>query len=545
MRKSYRTISTLLVMLTLGAAAWSAPGEYLTGPSERPPLEIVSQYIQNHAAELGLSPADMADFHVDERYSNQTGSTHFYLTQRHEGVRVHNAILNATVSKDGRLVTLGNRWVSGLAGKVVSSEAAIAMERAPAAAAEHFDLTPVAPFERLPSRETDGERVRFTAAGVSRSDILVHPLYLPRDGKVYLTWAVEIQPVDSPDWWWTFIDAETGAVLDKQNMVISDSFLPTDEHPARWVEVKGYQPSKAPYNPMRKTTRGTIDGSAYLALPLTIESPIHGDFQVIQDPAHAGASPFGWHDTDGVAGAEFTITRGNNVHAFQDRDGDRESSGDEPDGGAELQFNFPFNPELSPALNVDPATVNLFVWNNFSHDVTFFHGFDESANFQEINYTGVGLGGDSVNALAQQDADNGTANNATFGTPSDGSSPTMNMFEWRAPGLSVSVTSPEGLLEPFFAGSANFGPDITEESPLVGELALVQDQITEDSTSAMDGCETLLNPDAVNGKIAVIMRGDCSFVSKVLNAQAAGAIGAIIVNNAGDSHIGLVGWKTA
>jgi hypothetical protein len=27
------------------------------------------------------------------------------------------------------------------------------------------------------------------------------------------------------------------------------------------------------------------------------------------------ASPYGWHDTNGVTGAEYTITRGNNVWA--------------------------------------------------------------------------------------------------------------------------------------------------------------------------------------------------------------------------------------
>ena len=64
------------------------------------------------------------------------------------------------------------------------------------------------------------------------------------------------------------------------------------------------------------------------------------------------ASPFGWHDTNGVAGAEFTVTRGNNVHAYADRDNNNVADpGSDPDGGAGLVFDFP--------LDLDPAPARL------------------------------------------------------------------------------------------------------------------------------------------------------------------------------------------
>ncbi|MBK7226957.1 MAG: M36 family metallopeptidase [Saprospiraceae bacterium] len=66
--------------------------------------------------------------------------------------------------------------------------------------------------------------------------------------------------------------------------------------------------------------------------PFPIESPGHGVRQVINDPDMAPGSPFGWHDTNGAAGAEFTITRGNNTHAYED--GGNVGSGFSPDGGA-------------------------------------------------------------------------------------------------------------------------------------------------------------------------------------------------------------------
>ena len=62
------------------------------------------------------------------------------------------------------------------------------------------------------------------------------------------------------------------------------------------------------------------------------------------NPADRPASPFGWHDKDGVAGPEYTITQGNNVHAFMDQDADnRPTPNSSPDGGAALKFDFPID----------------------------------------------------------------------------------------------------------------------------------------------------------------------------------------------------------
>ena len=49
--------------------------------------------------------------------------------------------------------------------------------------------------------------------------------------------------------------------------------------------------------------------------------------------------------------------------------------------------------------------------------------------------------------------------------------------------------------------------------------------------STTDGCSPLTNAAAVDGNIAVVDRGTCGFAVKVKNAQNAGAIGVIVVNN--------------
>ena len=56
-----------------------------------------------------------------------------------------------------------------------------------------------------------------------------------------------------------------------------------------------------------------------------------------------------------------------------------------------------------------------------------------------------------------------------------------------------------------------------------------------------DACESIKNN--LSGKIALIDRGGCAFVTKVLNAQAAGAKGAMVANNVGGGPAPMGGFS--
>jgi len=74
------------------------------------------------------------------------------------------------------------------------------------------------------------------------------------------------------------------------------------------------------------------------------------------------------------------------------------------------------------------------------------------------------------------------------------------------------------------ATQSSFGANLTSGG-VTGQAVVVNDGVGTTS----DACEAI--PGSLAGKIAVIDRGTCTFVIKVKNAQNAGAIGAIIVNN--------------
>src|SRR5262249_37120277 len=156
-------------------------------------------------------------------------------------------------------------------------------EAAVGKAAAHLGLTLRAP---LRPKRADGGPARATLfgdGGISEHDIPARLMYVRLDsGKVHLAWDVVIAPRSGRHWWDLKGDAGTGEVLEQVD----------------WTHYDRYQVSSLPS-----------------------ESPDAGARTVVTDPADAIASPFGWHDTNGAAGAEFNVTRGNNVLAQEDANG--------------------------------------------------------------------------------------------------------------------------------------------------------------------------------------------------------------------------------
>ncbi|MBV9927081.1 MAG: hypothetical protein JOZ96_18830 [Acidobacteria bacterium] len=104
----------------------------------------------------------------------------------------------------------------------------------------------------------------------------------------------------------------------------------------------------------------------------------------------------------------------------------------------------------------------------------------------------------------------------------------------------VRVNSPAGIAGSYVANTADFGPPLSAGGTTA---AVVQALDPSDANGAAttDGCTALTNPSAVSGKIAIIDRGTCTFVTKVKNAQNAGAVGVIIANSSSGVFGGLGG----
>ena len=490
---------------------------------------ILENHFNTNRSQLGLTQEDVSDFKVNSStFSKSMKLDNVYVSQRISGIEVFNSTSVFGI-KNGVVVSSKIGFTANTLQKINTDSPVITAQNAIVKAATAIGVSAPTALEIL---ETKGDAsFIFNTGGISLNNIPVSLVFQPmEDSTLRLSWDMSIYLLDASHYYSVRIDAVTGALLSSNDWVTSCDFgKPTHNHLPN---------SDAPSNFLHKSENtvsfNTQVGVSYRVFPVPFESPNHGDDELVIDPANQDASPFGWHDTNGVSGPEYTITRGNNVIARDDID-DNNSGGVSPDGGSSLTFDFPYNFNADPSEMLPAATTNLFYWNNIMHDVYYQYGFDEaSGNFQANNYGNGGTGGDFVDAQAQ---DGGGTNNANFATPPDGNNPRMQMYLWNAAPGGSTLNIDGSLAGGYPAVAANFGDPIPEGSPIIGQLALAIDDDQSVSEDPYDACDALLNGPDLSGNIAVIRRGECQFGFKVLSAQNQGAIAVIIINNVPDAPI--------
>ena len=363
---------------------------------------VVMDYLDQQRNLLRLSATDLANVSQQVRQTQATGSQRYYFQQQRYGRDIFNALLQVNVNRDGRILSVNNGFSPAVDQVIINKTTPmISVKQAIINGAREVGINlthqPVIDSEDL---SRDDQRSVVSATTASKELIEAKLVYFPIKGdQLRLAWSFILFTHDQRHVYQMLVDAQNGDVLAFFDQVDSDS---------------------------------------YEAFPIPVESPNHATplniRQTMTNPAASPGSPWQWHDLNASIGAEYTIMRGNNVHAYNDSNNSGSPTGTEPDCGAGLNCLFPLDLTLPPADSRYAATANLFYWNNIIHDITYLYGFDQaSGNFQVNQYGGAGLGGDDVRAEAQ---DGGGYNNANFYTPADGNRPRMQMYLW-------NLTTPE------------------------------------------------------------------------------------------------------
>lgn len=440
------------------------------------------------------------------------------LRQRLDGVEIYGGGVKVLMrGADHALVAISGRlWAPVLA---------------PAAGRARFDLRPeealaralgatfgasIAPDDARPLPSPSPEDLRFGLAPGSGVQLggpaRVKKAYFPDGDRLEPAWLVEafagVASSPDTDAHRTLVSAVDGRVLERRDLTQHDGF-----QFRVWADANG-RPLDGPHADYTPHPTGTPDRSrpAFIAPSLVTGNGFNHNPVGMPDP---------WLDPGAVE------TRGYNVDAYSDNLApDGYSNGDlRATVTAEDVFDHTYDTAAAPTANQTQtmaAAVQAFYVINWLHDYYYDSGFDEAAgNAQLWNYNRGGAGGDPIRAEIQDGYTAGQRSNANMSTPSDGLSPRMQLYVWDGPETrKVQVGGSD--LE---AGGASFG---AKDFELDGEIVVVEDGTAPTS----DGCEALVNAAAVTGKIAVVDRGTCPFALKVKNAQDAGAIGALVVDNA-------------
>ncbi|PWI28854.1 peptidase, partial [Flavobacteriaceae bacterium LYZ1037] len=491
---------------------------------------VIKTYLTQNQAKYHLTANDIEDLYVTKEYfSKSTKINHVYVNQRYQGIEIHNAI-SSVAMRDHAVFYYANNLIGNISQKVNTISPQINAQRAIENVVTQLNLGSLQGLELISG---NNKEFLFTNGNVSRNNIPVKLVYYysVEQDDLKLAWDLSIQTKDGSNWWSVRVDAVTGQVLEKNNWVVSCNF--GDGNHANHTDNSNHQVVVQESFSLFKPNAFVADGSQYNVFAFPVEAPSFGGRTLLDSPADDNASPYGWHDTNGAAGAEFTITRGNNVYAYEDT-ANQDVPGASPDGGATLNFDFTLNINQEPVGYQDVSVTNMFYVSNMMHDVWYQYGFDEaSGNFQENNYGNGGLGSDYVEAEGQ---DGGGTNNANFGTGPDGQNPYMQMYLWSEPPGEALVINDGSLAGGYIAEPATFGANLPT-TPLTANLAIVVDNVNDPN----DGCNPLTNAAELNGKIVVIRRGECEFGFKAKAAQDEGAVGVVIVNNVPGGTIAMGG----
>ena len=390
-----------------------------------------ASYLENMINERGNVNYIITSEHV----SSISGIKHTYVRQAVNGIEVLGTESSIHRNALGKTIQANVNFVNEIAAITGSSSPSLDAQQAIRAVARQMGYR-IDNLEEIVTARGINQKTLFNKGGISNSNIPAKLMYYFREGNgATLIWELSVEEKNSSDWWNFRVDASTGRIIDKENFTVSclDGIEHNHGHEDAGCEETIQKEEKLFYTVANAPN--TMIGS-YNVTAMPDESPQHGSLSrtVVVNPDNAVASPFGWHDTDGIAGAESEYTIGNNTDAYDDRTSTITGTGsgvnsERAFGGPSLTFDDPFNTDVTAGGtdgSIDAAVTNLFYWANIIHDVFYQYGFDEaSGNFQVNNYGNGGVAGDSVRSEAQDGS--GTCN-ANFSTPTDGGRGRMQMY---------------------------------------------------------------------------------------------------------------------
>jgi uncharacterized repeat protein (TIGR01451 family) len=459
--------------LTGAPRAIASGAKTLTNPAPNSSSEsIVRNFLDENAALFGLTSADLGDLAVlGDSKGGSSGLRMLRMEQQLGGRPIFQSETRFLLKKDGSLTAVLGQLIPNAHALMpqIDWNSALSAPDAVAHLLSAANKNAQARDFSISSSDTAGRLRLAQTNDFVKGEITARQIYFPlAPGVLVPAWSLVVFTTGEQDWY-AVVDAQTGDTLWRKNIRAYASAQ--DARFRVYVQADGVTPSPSPAPNTAHTVVVPGSGTQFPGIAPTIVS-----MHTAYDPA---ASPNGWIDDCPAGGctANETQTLGNNALLCMDQnqaggnadicdtaaatviDGNGRPTGN-PDanarnrdflGTAPRDFQTGFlpppqagNPEAGQTATGNGTSgtaaidqfrrgmiTHLFYVTNWYHDRLYELGFDEaSGNFQQTNFTGMGLGGDRV--LGDADDGSGT-NNANFSTPPDGTSGRMQMYRFTGP----------------------------------------------------------------------------------------------------------------
>jgi len=361
--------------------------------------EIIKPHLEKQLSNGELLPSDINWEVTKEHISSISNIHHIYFTQTINKIQIANTASSIHLNERGDVITSNINFIknSFVKSKGISSPSISAIK---AIQLISYDLgyTIKKPLKVFNKKTEANQKMLVSNGGISENDISAELIYsLNNDNELTLAWEVSILEIGYMHSWDVLIDALSGKIIDKIDLVIYCNY----ENEAG-LETSQY----SSFIKKSVTDSNNLNcQECYEVVAMPLESPYYGERSIVVNPSDNEASPFGWHDIDGIDGDEYYTTRGNNINAYISSSGEGDY---QPYGGELLEFTeYPFDQEFSEEERfLDASITNLFYWGNIAHDVFYRYGFNEQAgNFQVNNYGNGGHDEDPIIAKGQLQLD--------------------------------------------------------------------------------------------------------------------------------------------
>ena len=363
-------------------------GDALSGPQAGIPDQIARGFLKGRASLFALTATGVNTLKL-VRDDNDQGTSFLDYTQTVGGIKVFEGDVRLAVGRAGEVLNVSQGFLVN--GQSVNLRPDLTETEGVARAFEYAGRSVTPAFAETRPRRSKADAVAYANPVAPELEEVLSELNVVRVGDAArLAWHVYAE-VGPEEWYELLVDAHTGELLLRHNLYVH--------------QAQGTVYTEAP------------DKGARVLVSFVGDTTIN--------------TSFGWMGTS-------TVTTGNNVEAYLDRDANNSpdtTSGNGLSNGhafaANQNFTFPFSTTVDPRTQQAAVVTNLFYYNNVMHDFSYGLGFTETArNFQTNNYGRGGLGNDSVRAEAQ---DGSGTNNANFATPPDGQRPRMQQYLFTSP----------------------------------------------------------------------------------------------------------------
>lgn len=363
-------------------------GGPLSEPESDSADNIARKFLKAHNPVFALSSDDVTNLQVTSE-NNDDGTTFIDYAQTVGGLKVFEGQVQVILNKFGQVLSVREGFLVDQ--PPAKLRASLSESKALVQALEYTGRTVFPSFAETQTRASRSEVSRFANPLDLGFEDLTSELNVVRvRDESRLAWHIYAE-VGPEEWYELLVDAQTGELLMRHNLYV--------------FEAQGTVYTEAPDKGARQLVSFVGDTTINTAA--------------------------GWMGTS-------TVTTGNNVEAYLDRDANNApdtTSGNGLSNGhasaANQDFTFPFSTTVDPRTQQAAVVTNLFYYNNIMHDFSYGLGFTETwRNFQVNNFGRGGNGNDSVRAEAQ---DGSGTNNANFATPPDGSRPRMQQYLFTAP----------------------------------------------------------------------------------------------------------------